>query len=202
MTHPFRHLPEEVWRILFTDSPVASAIVGPDFSFREVNKKFCQLLQRDESQLVGRRFQEFTAPNYVDQDTSLAYRVLTRDITSYQLFKEYSLPSSELQGALIGVQGVYENGVLVCYYVTAIPQERKGTIPSLRDVPIKSGSFWREVFIRHTPAIVKAAIAVLAASYVLYGKWVAKQKDEELHHRQVDELIRRLEQLEKSKGQQ
>jgi PAS domain S-box-containing protein len=82
-------LNEEKFRTIFEKSPVAIALVGPDFYFRMVNKKFSELLGYSQEELVKMTFAQVTHPGPVDFDVSVIKDIISGRRDEYQTEKRY-----------------------------------------------------------------------------------------------------------------
>lgn len=105
----------------------------------------------------------------------------------YSLVKAYLRPDFSLVWVQIGVQGYYEEGRLVCFYVSAI-----ATTPPViaqRVQPVRADGFARWLS-ENWHRVLPYVIACLGASYVVYAEWTSSRAESR-------EMKHRIEQLEK-----
>jgi diguanylate cyclase (GGDEF)-like protein/PAS domain S-box-containing protein len=75
---------ERVWSSLAA-APVATAVVGPDGRFLKVNPALCALVGHPEPALLAAGYQAVVHPEDRDADTEQLQRLLTGEVTGYQL---------------------------------------------------------------------------------------------------------------------
>ena len=80
---------EQRFRSMFQHSAAGMALVSPDFCFLQVNSGFCQMLDRTESELLGKSFQDVTFHEDQQVGLELVRRVLSGEIETFQLEKRY-----------------------------------------------------------------------------------------------------------------
>lgn len=93
-------LAERQFRMSFDHAPIGMALVGPDGQFREVNTALCHIVGRDETELLGRTFQDITHPDDLAEDLELLSELVLGLRTDYQLDKRYLRPD----GSVVWVQ--------------------------------------------------------------------------------------------------
>jgi PAS domain S-box-containing protein len=74
---------------VFSDGPVAMALVGDDYRFAEVNEAFCRLTGYDADELAELTFTDITHPADRDMDLRLARDVFGGELQGYTLDKRY-----------------------------------------------------------------------------------------------------------------
>ena len=187
MPHPFRMVPPILWNIIFTGCPVPLAVVNHDFEFEEVNDAFCSLVSRPRSHLLGQTFQAITRAEDIGHDVALADSVRRGDLPGYSLVKAYLRPDFSLVWVQIGVQGYYEEGRLVCFYVSAVPTTPPVIATGVQPSGANGITRWLS---ENWHKLLPYALACLGASYVVYAEWTASRAENR-------DLKHRLEQLEK-----
>ena len=190
MPHPFRAVPPILWNLIFTCCPVPLAVVNHDFEFEEVNDAFCSLVSRPRSHLLGQTFQSITRAEDIGHDVALADRVRSGDLPGYSLVKAYLRPDFSVVWVQIGVQGYYEDGRLVCFYVSAVPTTPP-VIPAFVQPRRADGlAGWMS---KNWHKLLPYVLACLGASYALYGKWSVAEKER-------DDIRHRLDKIEKTES--
>jgi PAS domain S-box-containing protein len=81
---------------VFSDGPVAMALVGDDYRFAEVNEAFCRLTGYDAAELTELSFADITHPADRDMDFRLARDVFGGEVDSYTLDKRYVRKDGEV----------------------------------------------------------------------------------------------------------
>jgi PAS domain S-box-containing protein len=185
---PFSIVPQGLWDIIFTSNPAPMALAAPTGAYNEVNDAYCRLTKRSRSELLRLRFQDITRDEDLDVDVARAGRVRDRNIESYEMVKAYVGPDgSELIWVRLGVQGVYQDNVLVCFLSVAIPVSAPTPLGAV--VPVSGIVAWWK---RNWPTLLPYAAGTLAASYIWFAEWSQMKHDR-------NELIKRLERLETTK---
>lgn len=176
-----------VWSVIFTNNPCPMALVSPDGGFDEVNDAYCQLTQRPRDELLGLRFQDITRPEDLDADVARADRVRRGESRSYQMVKAYVSPTGGDIWVRLGVQGVYKDGVLVCFLAVAIPVQApvQQAAQSVATPAVGIFAWWRTNWSTLLPYI----LALLAASYVWFAEWREMKRDR-------DVIMKKLEAIE------
>ncbi|MHC1744206.1 MAG: PAS domain S-box protein [Syntrophobacteraceae bacterium] len=80
---------EEQFRGTFENVAVGIAHVGLDGRFLLVNERMCRITGYPVAELLKKTFQEITHPEDLDEDVSLAAKLLSGDIDRYALEKRY-----------------------------------------------------------------------------------------------------------------
>ena len=73
----------------FEAAAVGMALVRPDGRLLQVNAALCEMLGRDEAELLTLDFQALTHPDDLEPDLALVLRTLSGEIDTYQLEKRY-----------------------------------------------------------------------------------------------------------------
>ena len=86
--------------IAFDAAPIGMALFNTDGEYVRVNAALCRLLGRAESELLGRRDQEFTHPDDRQSDVDAAWRILRGEIHTWQCEKRFLRPDGHVVWAL------------------------------------------------------------------------------------------------------
>lgn len=106
---------DELFRIIFEDSPTGIALVARDGTFTRVNKNFSVISGWPLDELVGMRFQDITHPDDVTEGAALAELVATGTISSYAMEKRYLAKDGSTRWLVLSVSGVFHSGEFVTY---------------------------------------------------------------------------------------
>lgn len=189
--HPFKKVPPALWAFIFTNNACPMSVVLPDGHFLEVNDAFCQLTQRSRNDLLGLRFQDITRPEDLDADVARADRVRRGECRSYQMVKAYVSPTNENIWCRLGVQGIYQDGVLVCFLAVAIPvQAPTEQTAAVLSTTAGAVSWWKANWATLLPYI----IAMILASYVWFAEWRDIKRDRDI-------ILKKLEEIERERKQ-
>ena len=82
-------LAEERFCLAFEHAPTGMALVAPDGRWLRVNRALCEILGRDEAELLATSFQDVTHPEDLDADLALVADVLAGRRRAYVLEKRY-----------------------------------------------------------------------------------------------------------------
>jgi diguanylate cyclase (GGDEF)-like protein/PAS domain S-box-containing protein len=77
------------WHSVFTHSPLATALVGPDMRLTSVNDAFSELIGYSPDELAEMTFADITHPADVALDVELAERLFKGEISQYEIGKRY-----------------------------------------------------------------------------------------------------------------
>ena len=69
------HESSERFKKIFEDSPLGIAIVSPGFTFRMLNRQFCNMLQYREDELLTKSFTDITHPDHLATDVTESKRI-------------------------------------------------------------------------------------------------------------------------------
>jgi PAS domain S-box-containing protein len=87
---------EERFRTLFNESPFGVALVNMEDQFIQVNPAHCQMVGRDEQELLQMRFTDFTHPDDLTSDSELMRQLIEQRIFKFQLKKRFFKKNGEL----------------------------------------------------------------------------------------------------------
>ena len=93
----------------FVHAPVAKALISPDGRWLRVNRRLCELLGRDEADLVRRSLQEITHPDDVASDVALGRQALAGQRERYAVPKRYLRPDGRIVHARLEVSLVRDH---------------------------------------------------------------------------------------------
>jgi PAS domain S-box-containing protein len=126
---------ERRFRLAMAQAPIGMALVGLDGSWIEVNDRLCQLLDRPREALLGCTFQDVTHPDDLDADLGYVDRLLTGEISHYEMEKRYLRPSGEVVWALLSGSLVRDDHGQPHYFIAQIVDltERKRTLVDLEE---------------------------------------------------------------------
>ena len=80
---------ERKFEATFNQAAVGVAQVAPNGSWLSINKKFCDILEMEEKELLCKTFQDITHPDDLDTDLQLVNKMLSRELDHYSLEKRY-----------------------------------------------------------------------------------------------------------------
>jgi PAS domain S-box-containing protein len=83
---------EQRFRLARQYAPTGMAIVGLDGRWLEVNPALCEIVGRDEADLLTLTFQDITHPDDLDDDLDQVRRLLAGETRSYEMEKRYLRP--------------------------------------------------------------------------------------------------------------
>ncbi len=108
---------EEQFRSAMAHAPVGMALVSLDGAFTEVNRALCRLLGYDESELVGRSFQELTHPDDLGSDLELLDELRAGYVDHYTLEKRYFDSDGEVVWVSLAVSMARDEDDQPAYYI-------------------------------------------------------------------------------------
>jgi PAS domain S-box-containing protein len=105
---------EDRFRKIFEDGPLGMAIVGRDYRFTMVNRRFCEMLGYTAKELLTLTFADITHPDHVDQDIAEVKKLCAGEIPRYRTEKRYiRKDGSAIWGLLTVSQIRNRNGCIV-----------------------------------------------------------------------------------------
>jgi PAS domain S-box-containing protein len=111
---------ENRFRTIFEQSALGKALVRPDGHWLRVNKKLCDFLGYNESELLTKTFQDITHPDDLAGDLDQVRRMLSREIESYTMKKRYIRKDGKAVWANLSVALVRTNEGQPDYFISAI----------------------------------------------------------------------------------
>jgi diguanylate cyclase (GGDEF)-like protein/PAS domain S-box-containing protein len=94
---------EERFANAFEHAPIGMALVAPDGTFLKVNRSLCVLLGYSPEQLATKTFQQITHPDDLAADLALLQRLLSGEVSSYNIEKRYFGAQDRVLWVLLGV---------------------------------------------------------------------------------------------------
>lgn len=109
-----------LFRRMFDQSPIGSAIVSLDYRFMRVNAALARLVGREPEELIGRTFMEITHPDDVAADMDLAARVSRGEIEQYTMEKRYLRKDGAVVWVQLHVRLLREEGGQPLHYLPLV----------------------------------------------------------------------------------
>ena len=134
---------EDLFRRTFDQSPVAAALLLPDFTLLRSNTALCQMLGYSEAELQRMLFSEFTHPDDVDVDVRLATELASGAIDQYELDKRFIRKDGAIVWGHLSVRYVRDAEGRVMYLLPMVQDitERKQAEAALRESEAKYRRF-------------------------------------------------------------
>lgn len=97
-------LPQGVlFKHAFNHAPIGMALVAPDGHWLRVNRSICELTGYSVEELMGRRFQDITHPDDLEEDERNVARLLRGEASTYQMEKRYFRKDGSIVWAILSV---------------------------------------------------------------------------------------------------
>ncbi len=130
-----QRLSEKRFRGAFDLAPIGMAMVGPDGRFMQVNRSLCGIVGYSEDELLELDFQTITHIDDLELDLEYVRKMLSGEITYYQMEKHYVHRDGQIVPVLLCVSLVRDDEGLPLYFISQIQNitERKQAEESLRD---------------------------------------------------------------------
>ncbi len=171
----------------FEHAAIGMALVSPKGRWLKVNRSLCGILGYSDEELLGKTFQEITHPEDVEASLAFFRRVITGDLSTYQLTKRYLHKGGAVIWAQLTVSSVRGKEGLPLYVIAQIQDitERRRAEESLREM---SEMFHR--FMEHNPIYVFIKDADIRPVYLSrnYEKMLGRPLSE-LLGKSMDELF-------------
>jgi PAS domain S-box-containing protein len=119
----------------FVDSPVGMAMTDRTGTYLQVNPALCAMLGRDESELAGHHYSEFTPESELPYAESILRKLCDGEINVFQGEKRYTHPTRGIVHALVNTTAVRDDGgeLLYCLHQMQDITERRHMEEALRD---------------------------------------------------------------------
>jgi diguanylate cyclase (GGDEF)-like protein/PAS domain S-box-containing protein len=111
---------ERQFRTAMEHAPIGMALVEVDGRFREVNRALCRLVGYDETELVGRTFQQITHPDDLEADLDNIRRLLEGTLDHYTMEKRYLTRDGDVVWVLLAVSLARDETDQPAYFVAQI----------------------------------------------------------------------------------
>lgn len=119
MEEALRESEERFFRA-FTNAPIGMALVSPRGEWLKVNRSLCDLLGYSEGELLDRTFQDITHPEDLEPDTTMVARMLSGEISTYQMEKRYLHKQGYAIWTLLDVSLVRDEEDGPAYFISQI----------------------------------------------------------------------------------
>ena len=164
---------EERFRKIFEASPLGMAIVGIDKKLLKLNKRFCEMLEYTEEELLGRTIMEITHPDYLDETKNAAERQFSGKISYYQQEKGYLKKSGETLWANLTSSMLLDNEGKPLYGIAMVEDigERK-----IADQKILNSLKEKEVLLKEIHHRVKNNLQVISSLLNLQARGIKDKK--------------------------
>ncbi|WP_066832758.1 PAS domain S-box protein [Rufibacter ruber] len=113
-------LSESKFSKTFYFSSIGLALVSPEGAWMEVNPALCQMLGYTQDELQAKTFQDITHPDDLGADLDNVQRMLSREITSYQMEKRYFHKDGHLIWVLLSVSLVWDTAGQPSFFISQI----------------------------------------------------------------------------------
>ncbi|MBA9075883.1 PAS domain-containing protein [Rufibacter quisquiliarum] len=113
-------LSESKFSKTFYFSSIGLALVSPEGAWMEVNPALCQMLGYTQDELQAITFQDITHPDDLGADLDNVQRMLSREITSYQMEKRYFHKDGHLIWVLLSVSLVWDTAGQPSFFISQI----------------------------------------------------------------------------------
>ena len=109
---------EELFRLIFDQSPLSSAITKLDYTPLQINDAFSRMLGYSKEELYLMKFTEYTHPDDIDEEIEQFNRITSGKIDSFEMEKKYIHKNGEILCANLFISAVKDQfGKLVRFLV-------------------------------------------------------------------------------------
>ena len=118
---------EERFASAFEHASIGMALVSPEGRFLKVNCALCTLTGYTTDELVHLTFQDITHPDDLRADLACVHRMLTKELSHYQMEKRYLHKQGHIVWVLLSVSLVWDHQGAPLYFISQIQDitERK-----------------------------------------------------------------------------
>lgn len=127
---------EQLFRTMFEAAPIAMAFGKPDLRISRVNPAVRKLLGREEAEILGRSFVDFTHPDDAPLEVAQERKLIAAEISGYSVQKRFVRPDGEIVWASIATVAVRDpDGALMHLLKMAVDiTDQKRAEAGLRDL--------------------------------------------------------------------
>ena len=111
---------ERHFRAYFERSMVGMAATSPEKEWLEVNDALCEMLDYSPEELMGMTWSEITFPEDLAANEEMFARILSGEISEYEMDKRFIRKNGEITYAHIAVRAVYKDRGEVDYLVVLV----------------------------------------------------------------------------------
>jgi PAS domain S-box-containing protein len=101
-------LSEERFRRMFEDAPLGMVLVGPDTKLLKANRRFCEMVGYDESEVVGNTYALYTHHDDLSRNLELTDQFFRGERQVYTLDKRYRCKNGEEKWVRVTTTGMIE----------------------------------------------------------------------------------------------
>lgn len=125
---------EERFRNTFEQAAVGISHTAPNGRILRINQRFCDILGYSPDEMINLHYQEFTYPEDLAKDVTLAQQVLAGEINTYSLEKRYFRKNGDLIWVNLTVSTVRGEDGRAKYFIAVIEDisERKQMEDAMR----------------------------------------------------------------------
>ena len=187
---------QERFRLAFDDAPIGMALVDLDLCVTRVNGALCDLLERSETELLGRTIHELTAPEDLAADLEHLRRLAAGEIRHYALEKRYLAPNgariwSQLSVSLMRDADGQPEGYIAQVQDIGERRRMQDALQHLADHDMLSGLWNRRRFEEQLRSeIARVRRHGPSTALLLFDLDGLKRVNDTFGHRCGDELIR------------
>lgn len=109
-----------VYRTLFDEAPLGIAVMGPEGHPLEVNRRFGEITGYTPPEILSMSWEEYTHPEDIEEDRQQMKRMLSGEITGYQMDKRYLKPDGTPVWIRLHVASLQEAGGRDTSYMSMI----------------------------------------------------------------------------------
>jgi len=95
-------------RRVFDEGPLGIAVLDATYRLVDVNSRFCDMLGYARDELMSLTFPEFTHPEDISKDVSLAAKLFRGEIPSYEIEKRFIMKDGEVVWGLLHASVVHD----------------------------------------------------------------------------------------------
>lgn len=111
---------EERFKGAFENSAIGMSLVSAEGVFIKVNRTFCTIIGYDEKEILNLTFQDITHPDDLEKDLDNVEKLLSNEITSFNMEKRYIHKNGYLIWVNLSVSLVRDNRGIPIHFVSQI----------------------------------------------------------------------------------
>lgn len=159
------------WSSVFDQSPIGITFCDTDGRFMKMNRKFCEIMEYTEVELINKTYVDITHPDDIKSDTIMHKKCLDMEIPGYEIFKRYITKTGKVIWVRLTVWPIVEDNKVTHFicHIQSILNGNKLKLEKVADDVIVRDKLSFGDFIQDNFKSFLAIIIILISSFTGMG---------------------------------